>query len=202
MTAGFADTGPAGGPDAERVAPQPPRIEPPTAGWPAPGYSTGAFPPVPPGPVAPGTARTRRSPLLIVLVVLLGVLVVAQAAFLVLVEGQLADANRKIDGLAGTQDKRLHDVTGRVQTLEQQAAKTLDVQAVTQAVLPSVFKITVPDGTATAFAIGTTSSGTDLLTNYHVVETLWNQGQRTAEINHDNQRFPVTVVRVDPDNDL
>ena len=46
------------------------------------------------------------------------------------------------------------------------------------------------------------TDGTDLLTNYHVVEGLWTQGQRTATIDHDNQRFPVQVVRVDPENDL
>src|SRR5262249_21162291 len=74
--------------------------------------------------------------------------------------------------------------------------------SVAQAVLPSVFKITVPDGTATAFAIGTGSNGTDLLTNYHVVQGVWNQGQRTAQIDHDNQRFTVTIVRVDADNDV
>src|SRR5581483_3406334 len=121
----------------------------------------------------------------------LAVVVVAQVAVLVLVERQLADANRKIDSLSATDDQRLHDVSGRVQTLEQQAAKTLDAASVAKAVLPSVFKITVPDGTATAFAIGTTTDGTDLLTNFHVVQTMWNQGQRTATIDHDNQRFPV-----------
>ncbi len=204
MTAGFAETGPAAPapePDpagAEHPGPQPPRpdVAPPTSAWPAPGYPTGSFPPVPP---APGR---RRSPLLIGVVVVLALLVVAQTAVLIVVERQLASANHKIDTLAGTEDKRLGDVTGRVNALEQQAARTLDAQAVTQAVLPSVFKITVPDGTATAFAIGTTTSGTDLLTNYHVVEGLWNSGQRTAQIDHDNQRFPVQVVRVDPDNDL
>jgi putative serine protease PepD len=89
-----------------------------------------------------------------------------------------------------------------VQTLERQAAKNLDAASVAQSVLPSVFKITVPNGSATAFAIGTSTNGTDLLTNYHVVQAMWNQGQRTATIDHDNLRFPVTVVRVDPDNDV
>jgi putative serine protease PepD len=157
---------PAGSDHADRQSP--------TSGWPASGYPTGSLPPVPSAPAG------RRSPLQIGIIVVLALLVVAQAAFLVVVERQLASANHKIDSLAGTEDKRLGDVSGRVQTLEQQAAKTLDAQAVTQASLPSVFKITVPDGTATAFAIGTTSTGTDLLTNYHVVEGLWTAGQRTA----------------------
>ena len=212
MTAGFAETGPAGpgdvpGPATEpvRPAPQPPRLDrpaptptpTPTSSWPASGYGTGSFPPVP--PAAP--AR-RRSPLLAILVAVLALVVVAQAAFLVVVAGQLRAANRKVDALSTRDDKRLGDMDGRVRALEQQAAKNLDASAVAQVVLPSVFKITVPEGTATAFAIGTTTDGTDLLTNYHVVEGLWTQGQRTATIDHDNQRFPVQVVRVDPENDL
>jgi putative serine protease PepD len=193
MTAGFAETGPTGPAGTDRPAPQPPLPEPappPTAAW--------GFPPVPP----PVPARPRRSPLLVVLVVLLALVVVGQAAFMIVVERQLAAANRKLDAQTATQDKQVRDVDGRLRTLEQQAAKTLDPQAVAQAVLPAVFKITVPDGTATAFAIGTTTNGTDLLTNYHVVEGLWNSGGRTATIDHDNQRFTVQVVKVDAANDV
>jgi putative serine protease PepD len=208
MTAGFAENGPAtpaGAPapvESDRTGSQPPRVEPPrvepTSGWPAPGSGTGAFAPVPLPPPVPA----RRPVLPTVLAVLLAVVVVAQAAVLVLVERQLTAANRKIDSLSATDGQRLHDVTGRVQTLERQAAKNLDAASVAQSVLPSVFKITVPNGSATAFAIGTSTNGTDLLTNYHVVQAMWNQGQRTATIDHDNLRFPVTVVRVDPDNDV
>ena len=75
--------------------------------------------------------------------------------------------------------------------------------SVASAVLPSVFRIDVPEGSATAFAIAKPSSGgTDMLTNYHVVEGLWKAGKRDASIQHDSQRFPVHVVRVDVDNDL
>jgi S1-C subfamily serine protease len=132
----------------------------------------------------------------------LAVLVVAQAAALTMVALQLTAANRKIDRLAASDDRQLGDLAGRTRTLEQQAARTLDASAVAQAVLPSVFKIIVPDGLATTFAVGTTTNGTDLLTNYHVVESMWNRGERTAVIEHDNQRFPVQVVRVDPEFDL
>jgi putative serine protease PepD len=203
MTAGFAESGPAGpaggpGPaETDRPGPQPPPMA-PTSAWPAPGYGTGALPPVPPTMPPP----SRRSSLPMTLAIVLAVVVVAQVAILVFVERQLSDANRKIDALSASQDRRLRDVSGRVQTLERQAAKTLDAASVAQAVLPSVFKITVPDGSATAFAIGTTTTGTDLLTNFHVVQTLWNQGQRSATIDHDNLRFPVQIVRVDEENDV
>jgi S1-C subfamily serine protease len=139
---------------------------------------------------------------LAILVALLTLLVVVQGVALVVLGQRLGAANQKIDSLTAKDDKRIGDLEGRTQGLEQQVAKTLDASAVAKAVLPSVFKITVPDGTATAFAIGKTTTGTDLLTNYHVVEGMWNRGERTATVEHDNQRFPVQVVRVDPENDL
>jgi S1-C subfamily serine protease len=144
----------------------------------------------------------RRSPALAIVVAVLAVLVVAQAVFLVVVQRQLSSANHRLSALSSDSTKRLDGLDGRLKTVEQQAAKNLDAPAVSKAVLPSVFKIEVPEGTATAFAIGTTTSGTDLLTNYHVVEGMWVRGERTATIEHDNLRFPVQVVRVDQENDL
>lgn len=202
MTAGFAETGP-GGPD--RPGPQPPRVDrpvppppAPTSSWPVPGFGTGSLPPVPP----PVSRPRRRSPVLAVVVGLLALLLIIQTAFLIVLERQLSAANHKIDTLGAAADKRYANLDGRTRTLEQQAAKSLDATAVAQAVLPSVFKMIVPEGTATAFAIGTTTTGTDLLTNYHVVEGMWKRGERTATIEHDNQRFPVEVVRIDPESDL
>src|SRR3989442_4396907 len=105
MTAGFAETGP-GGPVEQRAAgepdrpgPHPPRLERPTSAWSAPGYATGAMPPVgsppPTGalPAGPPPPRARRSPLVAILVGVLAVLVVAQAAFLVVLQQQLSSAN-------------------------------------------------------------------------------------------------------------
>jgi S1-C subfamily serine protease len=163
-----------------------------------PGFGTGSLPPVPP----PVSRPRRRSPVLAVVVGLLALLLIIQTAFLIVLERQLSAANHKIDTLGAAADKRYANLDGRTRTLEQQAAKSLDATAVAQAVLPSVFKMIVPEGTATAFAIGTTTTGTDLLTNYHVVEGMWKRGERTATIEHDNQRFPVEVVRIDPESDL
>jgi S1-C subfamily serine protease len=137
---------------------------------------------------------------LLILVGVLTVLVVAQGAFLVALSQQLSAANKKISAIGSTDIAGLKD---RVATLEQQAAKSMDVAAVTQALLPSVFRIDVPEGSATAFAIAKPSGGgTDMLTNYHVVAGLWAVGKRDATIEHDNQRFTVHVTRVDVENDL
>ena len=207
MTAGYAETGPAGpegrAPHEPGTGPLPPRTDgPPTGGWPAvsPGYPpTSSFPPV----SAPPPARARRSPWLAVLVGVLALLVVVQGGFLLYLNGQLSDAKHRLSTI-GTNDRQdIASLKNRVNGLEQQQANSMNVTSVASAVLPSVFRIDVPEGSATAFAIAKPSGGgTDMLTNYHVVEGLWKAGKRDASISHDSQRFPVHVVRVDVDNDL
>jgi S1-C subfamily serine protease len=140
---------------------------------------------------------------LALLVALLALLVVAQGAYLVALAVQLNSANRKIDSLTAANDKRISGLDARTHTLEQQAAKSLDAPAVAAAILPSVFRIDVDEGSATAFAIHKADGGgTDLLTNFHVVSGMWKRGQRTVALTHDSQRFPVRIAQVDEDNDL
>jgi len=138
-----------------------------------------------------------------VLVMVLLVLVLAQAAYLVYLNGQVTDADHRIATAASQDARAADDLKKRIGALEQQAARSMDVTAVSTAVLPSVFRIDVPEGTATAFAINRPAGGgTDLLTNFHVVEGLWKVGRRDAAIEHDDQRFSVHIVRVDENSDL
>jgi S1-C subfamily serine protease len=168
---------------------------PPTSGFPAPSS-------LPPVPLSAGVAPRRR-PALAILVVVLAVLVVAQGVYLAVLGTQLASANRKIDSWTASDDKRISGLDSRTRTLEQQAAKTLDASAVATAILPSVFRIDVDEGSATAFAVHKgAGGGTDLLTNFHVVGGMWKRGERTVSISHDSQRFPVRIAQVDEDHDL
>ncbi len=212
MTAGFADRGPVGPVDDRASAesdgtgplpagpahpPAGPSSATPTSSWPA-------YPPTSgfPAPPAEPPAR-RRGRGLVVLVGVLVVLVLAQAAYLIYLSGQLSDANHKINTAATQNARTVDDLKRRVGALEQQASRSMDVSAVSQAVLPSVFRIDVPEGSATAFAIARPASGgTDLLTNFHVVSSIWKVGKRDAAIEHDNERFTVQVVRVDESADL
>jgi putative serine protease PepD len=205
MTAGFAGTGPVG-PGGEWSPDDTGRSGPiaRTGSWPA--APTTGFPAVPPmsapplaAPPRPGRGRSG----LAVLVAVLALLVVVQGVFLVSVYQRLGDTRHRLDSVSAADDKRLTGLEGRVHSLEQQAAKALDSSAVAAAILPSVFRIDVDEGSGTAFAIGKApGGGTDLLTNYHVVEGMWGRGERTASVQHDNQRFPVKIVQVDQDNDL
>src|SRR5436309_631294 len=185
MTAGYGDTGPAGpedrAPHEPGTGPLPPRMDgPPTGGYPpvpAPYPRTSSFPPV----SAPPPARARRSPWPTVLIGLLALVVLAQGGFLVYLNGQLSDAKHKLSTIGPNDRQEITGLKSRLNALEQQQAGAMNVTSVASAVLPSVFRIDVPEGTATAFAIAKPSSGgTDMLTNYHVVEGLWKAGKRDA----------------------
>jgi putative serine protease PepD len=160
-------------------------------------------PPVPAWgpPVAPPPPR-RRSPLALILVAVLAVVAGVQAYFLVDLNGRLARADRQraSDGAAAARQQDA--LAGRIKALEQRAAASLDSAAVASAVLPSVFRVDAGNFSGTAFAMGKAGSGSDLLTNYHVVADLYKTGGRSVSLQHDSQRYPARIVRVDPGHDL
>jgi S1-C subfamily serine protease len=141
---------------------------------------------------------------LAILVAVLFVAAIVQALFLVGQDRQRSAANRRAAATAASDAKRLDSLDQRIKALEQQATKSLDSTAVAKAVLPSVFRVDAGNFSGTAFAVGKASSGggTDLLTNFHVVSSVYTKGGRDAAVTHDSQRFPVKIVQVDQGNDL
>jgi putative serine protease PepD len=159
----------------------------------------GWAPAPPPVPTAP-----RRRPVLAVLVVLLILAAAAQGVLLNQLNGKLDKANRQLASTKAADDQRIDGLSTRIKALETQAASSLDSAAVASAVLPSVFRVDAGDFSGTAFAVGKAPAGggTNLITNYHVVQSIYEQGTRTAALERDNQRFPVQITQVDKANDL
>ncbi|MFC4105333.1 S1C family serine protease [Micromonospora zhanjiangensis] len=100
--------------------------------------------------------------------------------------------------------ERLDGLTERATALEKQAGTVFNPEAVAAAVLPSVFRVRAGQFTGTAFAIGKPADGggTNLFTNFHVVESVWQAGGRQVDLERTGQRFPATIVKVDKDNDV
>jgi len=177
---------------------------------PAPPISPGGFFPPPPPLPAPATARRRPAwpgTLALVLVILLLAGFGVQTWQLMSVSADLDRANRRLDELANGQaysGERLGAVEERTSALEQQAGEQLDPEAVANAVLPSVFQVLAGPFTGTAFAVGspTENGGTNLLTNWHVVEALWAEGGRDVQLARTNQVYPAQIVAVDENADL
>jgi S1-C subfamily serine protease len=91
---------------------------------------------------------------------------------------------------------------GRVRSLEAAAATAPDWAKVAAAVEPSVFTIVAGDYLGSGWVVSTGRSGSELVTNYHVVSPSWEAGDNAVEVRQGDQVYPGQVVKVDPNDDL
>jgi S1-C subfamily serine protease len=145
--------------------------------------------------------------LALVLVLVLAAGLGLQTWQLVTVSDRLDQANRRLAELTQGQEyggERLDALEDRAAELERQAGEAFDSEEVAAAVVPSVFMVVAGEFTGTAFAVGpeTSQGGTNLFTNYHVVQSVWDQGGREVTLERTNQRYPAEIVEVDPENDV
>jgi putative serine protease PepD len=119
-------------------------------------------------------------------------------------DGQLADLRAELDAQQSSDQQRLDALDGRANELERIAGETFDPEAIAEAALPSVFGVRAGSAGGTAFAVGpeTAGGGSNLFTNYHVVEELWLAGGREVALVRTNQSFDATIVAVDADQDI
>lgn len=203
-TSGFpAQSGPATG-----GFPAQPGSAQPTSAWPV---SAPAGPPPHSGPPHlvqhPGQQPVRRGrsgPLALVIAAILLLVVGVQAAFIIRLESRLDKAERAASVAEQTDESRLKTLEDRADKLETKTGGNLDAAAVAESVRPSVFRVTTKYATGTAFALGKAPSGggTNLITNYHVVQEAYEKGERDVSLERTNQRFPAKVIEAHPDKDL
>ena len=187
---------------AQPTAPLPPAAHPyqvsaPAGSWSSPPFAQ-PYPSQVPGP------RPRRRVVLALLVVVLFLLVGGEGYVILQQNGRLDRANTQATADRAAADKRASALDGRVKALEQRLAGSLDSTAVANAVLPSVFRVDAGQFTGTAFAVGKAPAGggTDLITNYHVIQSIYEKGTKDAALERDSQRFPVKITQVDQKDDL
>jgi len=206
----FAAPSPVVPPQPTAPAPPPPTAPPPLppvghpyqVSAPAGSWSSPPFPqPYP--PQVPGP-RPRRRVVLALLVVVLFLVAGGEGYLLLQQNDRLDRADKRASADRAAADKRESALDGRVKALEQRLAGSLDSTAVANAVLPSVFRVDAGQFTGTAFAVGKAPAGggTDLVTNYHVIQSIYEKGTKDAALERDSQRFPVKITQVDSKNDL
>ncbi|MEV0426267.1 trypsin-like peptidase domain-containing protein [Micromonospora sp. NPDC050495] len=162
----------------------------------------------PPGadPAYPGPRPGRRWVPAVALVIagVLAVVAGVQAYQIHRLGDRLTVTDRRLAEAQGADGQRFDGLEGRADALEKQAGATFNPEAVASAVLPSVFRVRAGQFTGTAFAIGKAPAGggTTLLTNFHVVEAVYNSGGRKVFLERTDQRFDATIVKVDKDKDI
>jgi putative serine protease PepD len=145
-----------------------------------------------------GRGRTRLATSLLVLVLLV-------------VAGWQAWQLDRLDDRLGTGTDQLaaalarqNALTDRTNRMEKQLAAVFDPEAISSAVLPSVFRVRAGNFTGTAFSVGDKAAAgkANLLTNYHVVESVWSAGNRKVFLERGKDELSATIVKVNKGKDL
>jgi hypothetical protein len=187
-----------------------PAAYPPSAGYPVPYAGPGAAGPgpgagEPGGPIRPPRGRLAWPGILaLVLVFALVGFAVFQARQIDRLDTELDRANTRLDQEQAADDARLDGLDDRATALEKAAGQVFNPEAIASAVLPSVFRVEAGQFTGTAFAVGGPASGggTNLFTNFHVVESVWRGGGRDVQIERRGESYDARIVRVDEENDV
>ena len=157
----------------------------------------------PPGSFPP-PRRSRLGTVAFILAALLFVVAAGEGYFIYRLDGQVSDANSAAAKSREDNNARFEGLENRAKELEKKAGASLDAPAVSAGVLPSVFRVSTPEALGTAFALGKAPAGggTDMITNFHVVEDYYKGGGRDVSIERRDQRFKAKIVKVDQGKDL
>jgi putative serine protease PepD len=90
----------------------------------------------------------------------------------------------------------------RVTSLEARLNAQPDWTAIVRRVEPSVFTIETSVGLGSAWVVHSDSTGSDLVTNFHVVADVWNAGEIKVDVKQGDQTIKGVVSRVDRTDDL
>jgi S1-C subfamily serine protease len=161
------------------------------------------YPPVflPPHAVTAPTARKRRWPRIVfsVIVVLALLVVAGQTWELDRLHHDLVSADHR----AATDGKRITSLEASSKSVRATLAAGMDSMKVAADGLPSVFEVDAGDYLGTGWGVShPAEGGTDLITNFHVIAEVYNQGKRSVDIDHKAERFTATVKRINKTQDL
>lgn len=164
---------------------------------------SGAFPLVADAPTAhifrrPEQVKRKRMPTFLVVLAFLTVSgAVGYQAW------QVHRLDNRLDAAQRTAAEAVAAGDQRAAELEERINKAFDSEAVSASVLPSVFRVRAGNFTGTAFAVGDpVKGGANLITNFHVVEELWNGGGREVTLERGSSKVTAKIVTVDRDIDI
>jgi putative serine protease PepD len=145
-----------------------------------------------------GKGRTRLFTLLIVMVL---VLVAGWQAWRL---DRIGRNNDQLVSVVNADRSAAAKLETRTDNLEKQLVGVFDPQAISTAVLPSVFRVRAGNFTGTAFSIGAKAAQgqANLVTNYHVVQDSYEKGGRKVTLERGKDQLSATIVKVNRDRDL
>ena len=127
---------------------------------------------------------------------------------LVLVGGgivwRLESGNSRLAAELATERDRAASLTKRTDKLEKKLGGVFDPEAISTGVLPSVFRVRAGDFTGTAFSVGDKAGNgkANMLTNYHVIASVWEDGEKKVFLERGKDEVSATIVKVSKSKDL
>ena len=101
-----------------------------------------------------------------------------------------------------TQANTISELQARVSALESEVKVQPDWPLIAAIVAPSVVTIETADALGSGWVFASNSSGSDILTNFHVVDGAWTSGASAVEVLQKDRSMKGQIVRVDTINDL
>ncbi|MDT5040110.1 MAG: hypothetical protein QOE51_1095 [Actinoplanes sp.] len=114
---------------------------------------------------------------------------------------RLEQVDQRLDSTSTRQAAALHAQNDKV---TKELSKVFDPQAVSSNVLPSVFRVRAGNFTGTAFSIGDKAPDgqSNLLTNFHVVQSVFDKGVRKVFLERGQTELAATIIKIDRRKDL
>jgi putative serine protease PepD len=101
-----------------------------------------------------------------------------------------------------SQQRTITDLQKRLAAVEARQALDVDWRTTAATVQLSVVTIDAGDALGSGWVVHADSSGSDLITNFHVVEDAWKSGVARVEVRRGDGSISGTIVRVDVNDDL
>ncbi|HKW59464.1 MAG TPA: serine protease [Candidatus Dormibacteraeota bacterium] len=111
-------------------------------------------------------------------------------------------AEASLRAQSSAQQRTTADLEKRLAVVEARQALDVDWRSTAANVQLSVVTIDAGNALGSAWVARTDASGSDLITNFHVVEDAWKSGVARVTIRRGDGSFPGTIVRVDVNDDL
>ncbi|GLY94841.1 S1C family serine protease [Actinoplanes sp. NBRC 103695] len=117
---------------------------------------------------------------------------------------RLESGNSRLSAELAAERDRAALLTDRTTALEKKLNGVFDPEVVSSHVLPSVFRVRAGDFTGTAFSVGDKAAKgkANMLTNFHVVQSVWEAGEKKVFLERGRDEVSATIVKVDKAKDL
>jgi len=122
---------------------------------------------------------------------------VAVAVIAVVWHSQIA-----LEDSVGAQQRTIAQLNARVASVERGERAPTDWPSIAASVEQSVVTIEAGDFGGSGWVAHVSAAGSDIITNFHVVENTWAAGNATVRVRRRDSTIDGTVVRVDARNDI